>query len=201
MCLLLISAFLIVSADIDRSRFLEAPVSGSKIPAATGALIFLCAGSQDLFDEVKDTGLKVMGKASHFFNTQVGYGTRAKLVVNSLMGTMLAAFSESLALSESVGLDQSKMIEVIGQGSIQSPLYALKGPKMIVDDYDPNFALRHAVKDMTLASELANKAGVEFSIIHQAEELYRAACEDNELGVADDDFSAIYKKVQKDSKK
>lgn len=68
-------------------RFLEAPVSGSKGPAATGTLIFLCAGSNDLFNEIKDNGLNVMGKASHFFSTGVGAGTRAKLVVNSLMGT------------------------------------------------------------------------------------------------------------------
>ena len=86
-------------------RFLEAPVSGSKGPAANGSLIFLCAGSDALFSEIKDTGLKAMGKASHFFSPTVGYGTRAKLVVNSLMGTMLAAFGEGLALSEGMGLD------------------------------------------------------------------------------------------------
>jgi 3-hydroxyisobutyrate dehydrogenase-like beta-hydroxyacid dehydrogenase len=127
-------------------RFLEAPVSGSKGPAATGTLIFLCAGSEDLFNEIKDSGLKAMGKASHFFSTEVGYGTRAKLVVNSLMGTMLAAFGEGLALSESVGLDPNKMVEVIGQGAIASPMYNLKGPKMVVKDHAPNFPLKHAHK-------------------------------------------------------
>jgi 3-hydroxyisobutyrate dehydrogenase-like beta-hydroxyacid dehydrogenase len=57
------------------SRFLEAPVSGSKAPAANGVLIFLCAGSKDLFEEIKDTGLAAMGKASHFFGETVGFGT------------------------------------------------------------------------------------------------------------------------------
>jgi 3-hydroxyisobutyrate dehydrogenase-like beta-hydroxyacid dehydrogenase len=71
-------------------RFLEAPVSGSKVPAAMGALIFLCAGSEELFNEIEGTGLKAMGKASHFFGAEVGTGTRAKLVVNSLMGTMVS---------------------------------------------------------------------------------------------------------------
>lgn len=99
--------------------FLEAPVSGSKAPAANGQLIFLCAGSKSLFDAIVDNGLNAMGKASHFFSETVGFGTRAKLVVNSLMGTMVAAFSEALALAENTGLDPSKMIEVIGQGAIQ----------------------------------------------------------------------------------
>jgi 3-hydroxyisobutyrate dehydrogenase-like beta-hydroxyacid dehydrogenase len=180
-------------------RFLEAPVSGSKGPAAQGSLIFLCAGSQELFDEVKDNGLNAMGKASHFFSTTVGYGTRAKLVVNSLMGAMLAAFGEGLALSESVGLDPSIMIEVIGQGAIQSPMYNLKGPKMIVKDHAPNFPLKHAHKDMALACEMAKEAKVEFSVIEQAEKVYKEAREDADLDVADLDFSAVFETIHKKS--
>lgn len=152
----------------------------------------------DLFDQVKDNGLNAMGKASHYFG-KVGCGTRAKLVVNSLMGTMLAAFGEGLALSESVGLDPSKMIEVIGQGAIQSPMFDLKGPKMIASDHVVNFPLKHAHKDMALAKDMAAKAGVEFSVMAQAEKLFREAREDEELNVADKDFSAIYEKIHKES--
>jgi 3-hydroxyisobutyrate dehydrogenase-like beta-hydroxyacid dehydrogenase len=178
-------------------RFLEAPVSGSKGPAAQGTLIFLCAGCEDLFNEVKDNGLKAMGKASHFFGNDVGAGTRAKLIVNSLMGTMLAAFGEGLALAESVGLDPNKMIEVIGQGAVASPMFALKGPKMVVKDHAPNFPLKHAHKDMSLACSMAKKARVEYSVMDSAEKLYRDAREDKELNVSDEDFSAVYEKIKK----
>jgi 3-hydroxyisobutyrate dehydrogenase-like beta-hydroxyacid dehydrogenase len=180
-------------------RFLEAPVSGSKAPAANGSLIFLCAGSKDLFDETKDNGLNVMGKASHYFSTSVGKGTRAKLVVNSLMGTMLAAFGEGLALSESVGLDPLTMIEVIGQGAIMSPIYNLKGPKMLKKDHAPNFPLKHAHKDMALAVAMAKEANVEFSINSQAEKVYKEAREDTDLKIADEDFSAVYETIHKKS--
>jgi len=181
------------------ARFLEAPVSGSKVPAAMGSLIFLCAGSQSLHDEIVDTALKAMGKASHFFGTSVGYGTRAKLVVNSLMGTMVAAYGEGLALAESVGLNPSTMIEVISQGAIQSPVYALKGPKMIVKNHAPNFPLKHAHKDMKLASDMAKEAGVEFSVMDQAEMVFRKAREDEDLNVQDLDFSAVFEKIHKES--
>mmetsp|Transcript_3075 Transcript_3075/g.5439 ORF Transcript_3075/g.5439 Transcript_3075/m.5439 type:complete len:318 (-) Transcript_3075:141-1094(-) len=180
-------------------RFLEAPVSGSKGPAHQGSLIFLCAGSEELFNEVKDNGLKAMGKASHFFKTEVGYGTRAKLVVNSLMGTMLAAFGEGLALSEGMGLDPKTMIEVIGQGAIQSPMFTLKGPKMVVKDHAPNFPLKHAHKDMALACDMATSAGVEYSVMEAAEKLFRGAPEDSELNVSDEDFSAVFEKIHKES--
>ena len=140
-----------------------------------------------------------MGKASHFFATEVGAGTRAKLVVNSLMGTMMAAFGEGLAVAESVGLDPSKMIEVIGQGAIQSPMYNLKGPKMIAKDHAPNFPLKHAHKDMALASDMAKAAGVEFSVMDSAEKLLRAARDDEALKVADEDISAVFEKIHKES--
>ena len=141
-----------------------------------------------------------MGKASHFLNSEVGHGTRAKLVVNSLMGTMMAAFSEALILSEAVGLDGSKMIEVIGQGAIQSPVYALKGPKILKKDHAPHFPLKHAHKDMLLASKMAKAAEVEFSVNDAAEILFRSAREDTELDVAEKDFSAVSEQVRKESK-
>jgi 3-hydroxyisobutyrate dehydrogenase-like beta-hydroxyacid dehydrogenase len=91
------------------------------------------------------------------------------------------------------------MIEVIGQGAIASPVFALKGPKMIAKDHAPHFPLKHAHKDMALASEMARKAGVEFSVMDQAEKLYRAAREDPELKVADEDFSAVFERIHKES--
>jgi 3-hydroxyisobutyrate dehydrogenase-like beta-hydroxyacid dehydrogenase len=111
----------------------------------------------------------------------------------------LAAFGEALALTESVGLNPSKMIEVIGQGAVASPVFALKGPKMIAKDHAPHFPLKHAHKDMALASEMAKKAGVEFSVMDQAEKLYRAAREDPDLKVADEDFSAVFERIHKES--
>lgn len=117
----------------------------------------------------------------------------------SLMGTMVAAFGEALALSESVGVDPKKMIEIIGQGAIQSPVYGLKGPKMIVKDHAPNFPLKHAHKDMALASAMAKEAGVEYSVMDQAETLFRAARNDDELKLADLDFSAVFEKIHQES--
>jgi 3-hydroxyisobutyrate dehydrogenase-like beta-hydroxyacid dehydrogenase len=184
--------------NTNNRRFLEAPVSGSKVPAATGALVFLCAGAQDLFDEVQSTGLAAMGKASHFLNTKVGAGTRAKLVVNSLMGTMLAALAEGLVLGDKLGLNASTLLEIISQGAIATPMFALKGPKMVKQDHAPNFPLKHATKDMKLAADMAQGAQVEYSVMTAALDLYQSAQENAEW--ADQDFSAIMEQVRKQSK-
>ena len=180
-------------------KFLEAPVSGSKGPAHGGQLIFLCAGSKTVFDDsTVQSALNAMGKASHYFG-EVGKATRAKLVVNSLMGTMMAAFGESLALAESLELDGSKMLEVISQGAIATPMYGLKGPKMLKKDHAPNFPLCHAHKDMKLAVDAADSVGVEYSVTKVAEETFRKAREDEELEVANEDFSAVFESIHKKS--
>lgn len=172
----------------------------SNLRPRTGALIFLCAGSETVFNnEIVKSALDSMGKATHFFGTDVGRGTRAKLVVNSLMGTMMAAFSESLALSEAVGLDGNKMLEVFSQGAIATPMFALKGPKMLRKDHAPNFPLEHATKDMSLAVDMADSAKVKYSVTKCAEEQFKRARDDDELKIEKEDFSAVFEYVHKES--
>jgi len=181
--------------------YMEAPVSGSKGPAATGTLIFLCGGPRSLFDAIENDGLNAMGKASHFLGESVGVGTQAKLVVNSVMGTMLAAFSEGIALSQAMGLDGKTMVEIFGQGACAAPMYKLKGNKITESppDHGTNFPLKHAHKDMALASDLAEKHGIAYATNDAAEKIFKRARE-GEMGLQDLDFSAVFEQVFEDSK-
>jgi len=74
-----------IAADIAAKggKFLEAPVSGSKVPADTGTLIFLCGGDEAVYQQALP-GFKVMGKADFLFGP-VGSGSKMKLVVNMVM--------------------------------------------------------------------------------------------------------------------
>ena len=119
------------------AEFLEAPVSGSKAPAEQGALIFMAAGDEPLYARVKGP-LEVMGKA-HFFLGDVGAGAKMKLIVNSVMGSMMASFAEGLSLTEAAALDQDTLLQIISLGAINTPMYALKGPNMIKGCTRPRF--------------------------------------------------------------
>ena len=81
--------------------FLEAPVSGSKVPAETGTLIFLCGGDEAVHAQALP-GLEAMGKAN-FLLGPVGAGSKMKLVVNMIMGTMMSAFAEGESVADSPG--------------------------------------------------------------------------------------------------
>ncbi|CAJ1955441.1 unnamed protein product [Sphenostylis stenocarpa] len=166
--------------------FLEAPVSGSKKPAEDGQLIFLTAGDKNLYETVASL-LDVMGK-SKFYLGDVGNGAAMKLVVNMIMGSMMASFSEGLLLSEKVGLDPDVLVQVVSQGAISAPMYSTKGPSMIQSLYPTAFPLKHQQKDLRLALGLAESVSQSTPIAAAANELYKVA---KSHGLSDQDFSAV----------
>ncbi|KAK2653694.1 hypothetical protein Ddye_013550 [Dipteronia dyeriana] len=168
------------------ASFLEAPVSGSKKPAEDGQLIFLTAGDKSLYDTVAPL-LDIMGK-SRFYLGDVGNGAAMKLVVNMIMGSMMASFSEGLILSEKVGLDPDVLVEVVAQGAISAPMYKLKGPSMTKSLYPTAFPLKHQQKDLRLALGLAESVSQSTPIAAAANELYKVA---KSHGLSDQDFSAV----------
>lgn len=176
------------------ASFLEAPVSGSKKPAEDGQLIFLTAGDKSLFEKVGPL-LDIMGK-SKFYLGDVGNGAAMKLVVNMIMGSMMASFSEGLLLSEKVGLDPSVLVEVVSQGAISAPMYSMKGPSMVKSTYPTAFPLKHQQKDLRLALGLAESVSQPTPVAAAANELYKVA---KSRGLSDLDFSAVIEALKSNS--
>ncbi|XP_019259347.1 PREDICTED: glyoxylate/succinic semialdehyde reductase 2, chloroplastic-like [Nicotiana attenuata] len=131
--------------------------------------------------------LDIMGK-SRFYLGEVGYRAAMKLVVNMVMGSMMASFSEGSVLSEKVGLDPSVLVEVISQGAISAPMYATKGPSMVKSLYPTMFPLKHQQKGLRLALGLAESVSQPTPIAAATNELYEVA---KSHGLSDQDFSAV----------
>ncbi|RVX23657.1 Glyoxylate/succinic semialdehyde reductase 1 [Vitis vinifera] len=178
--------------------FLEAPVSGSKKPAEDGQLVILAAGEKALYDEAIPA-FDIMGKKS-FFLGQVGNGAKMKLVVNMIMGRkshcgkvryllvsrliwdvfdwclddsgkdMMNAFSEGLVLADRSGLNPHTLLDVLDLGGIANPMFRLKGPTMIQNNYSPAFPLKHQQKDMRLALALGDENAVSMPVAAAANE-------------------------------
>ncbi len=173
--------------------FLEAPVSGSKVPAEQGSLIFLCGGDEEVLENARPY-FNAMGKATHYFG-DIGEGTKMKLIVNGLMSNMLASLGESILLAEDQGLDTEKMIEVLSQGAMNNPMFSLKGPAMCDYNNSPfkaNFPLKHATKDLVFSiEELSNDRDLPIS--KAARNYYDKAITE---GYGDEDFAAVIKAIQ-----
>ncbi|MEW5313135.1 MAG: hypothetical protein WDW38_004726 [Sanguina aurantia] len=172
------------------ASFLEAPVSGSKAPAEQGKLIFLTAGDQALFDAVSGP-LASMGKAQYFLG-EVGAGAKMKLVVNMLLGSLMTSFAEALALGGKVGLKPADVLEVVGLGAAAAPMFAVKGPAMVVRSYSPAFPLKHQQKDLRLVLELGASVDQALPMAAAANGLFLTALHE---GHGDEDFSAVLEAV------
>jgi 3-hydroxyisobutyrate dehydrogenase-like beta-hydroxyacid dehydrogenase len=167
-------------------RFLDAPVTGTKGPAAKGELVFWVGGPEadvqacrPLFDLM---GRRVVHGGGY------GMGTSLKMVVNVLLAEAMLAFSEGMALGQSLGISQATLLEVLLGGPVVAPAVANKREKIERAEYEADFPLRWMHKDLHLAAVTAYEQGVALPMAAIAKEIYQQAIGS---GLGDQDFSAI----------
>ncbi len=169
-------------------RFLDAPVTGSKEPAAQGWLIFWVGGESADVEACRPL-LECMGKRIVHGGKQ-GKGAALKMVTNQLLGTTMGAFAEGLVLGRSLGLPLETLFEALLGGPAAAPFVATKRNRIETGNFeDADFRLRWLQKDLHLASVSAYETGVSLPLTNVAKEIYRFAIRD---GDGDKDFSAIY---------
>jgi 3-hydroxyisobutyrate dehydrogenase/glyoxylate/succinic semialdehyde reductase len=175
-------------AQVRGLRFIGAPVTGSKGQAALAKLVFWVGGeAADL--EASRPLLECMGnKIIHCGGP--GMGASLKMVMNQLLGTVMAAFAEGLVLGESLGLSRQVLFEALLNGPAAAPFLAVKRERIEKDNFEAaDFPLRWLQKDLHLASVSAYETGASMPLTNVAKEVYRLAIRG---GDGNKDFSAIY---------
>ncbi|QEM69351.1 NAD(P)-dependent oxidoreductase [Geobacter sp. FeAm09] len=187
-----VTARAVAGAVADRGgRFLEAPVSGTKKPAEDGTLIILAAGDRGLYDEAAPA-LDRMGKKRLYLGA-VGQGARMKLVVNAIMGGMVTALCEGVALGQKGGLDGAEILEALDAGALANPLFKGKGPMLLKGEYPTSFPLKHMQKDLRLAVALGDELGQPLHCIAAVNETFKRA---RMAGHADEDLAAVFQVIK-----
>jgi 3-hydroxyisobutyrate dehydrogenase len=166
--------------------FVDAPVLGTKQPAAEGKLVVMASGppqlrkhAQPIFDAVAQRTLWV-GEA--------GAGSRLKLVTNAWIVAVVEGAAETIALAEGLGLDPALFLEAIEGGPLDAPYGRMKAKAMIDRDFTPAFALKLATKDAMLADESAREHGLDLPALKAiSERMQQAVAEHGE-----EDLSAVY---------
>ncbi len=170
-------------------RFLDAPVAGSKAPAAAGQLTFLVGGDAADVAEAKPY-FDVMGQRVVHVGGQ-GMGTSLKIVFNSLLGGAMAAFSESMALGQALGLSQPVLLDFLLGSPAVPGIVTGKRARLEADAFgDADFPLQWMRKDLQLAAQTAYEQDVAMPMVNTAKEIYALAIR---YGLGEEDFSAIYR--------
>nr|WP_086938234.1 NAD(P)-binding domain-containing protein [Thaumasiovibrio occultus] len=96
-------------------RFVDAPVSGGIAGAKAGSLTFIVGGSNEDYLAAKAV-LHPMGQQV-LHAGDVGAGQLTKICNNLILGSVMAATCEGLALGQSLGLDPVVLSEIIHKSS------------------------------------------------------------------------------------
>jgi 3-hydroxyisobutyrate dehydrogenase len=146
-----------VSSIVEKERpdvlFLDAPVSGSKVPAEQGKLVIFASGSEKARPIVEPV-FDAIGQRTVWLGA-IGAGSRMKLVNNTLLAFSAEGVANSLALARRLGLDVRSVINAFEDGPLMSPWAAGKISRIQSNDYSPEFPLALALKDVHLALEQA----------------------------------------------
>jgi 3-hydroxyisobutyrate dehydrogenase len=173
----------------------DAPVSGGIAAANAGTLTFMVGGSDTAFARAEPI-LQAMGKAV-IHAGGLGAGQAAKICNNMMLGIHMIGTCEAFAMAERLGLDPQTFYDIASVSSGQSwsvtsycPVPGA-GPQSPADNgYQPGFAAALMLKDLRLAMEAADTAGVKAEMGERARQIYEAYVEGGNGGM---DFSGVIK--------
>ncbi len=166
-------------------HWVDAPVTGSKIGAENGQLIFIVGGANEPV-EYLDPLFKAMGKqVIHIGGT--GKGQAAKLGMNLMIALIYEGFAEAFTLVQKLGVEPHKFIELIQASMVRSGVTDYKAPFVLRRDYSPNFPLRLMHKDIHLMLEMAKENRVKLPALETVDEIYELSSEE---GWDDLDYAA-----------
>lgn len=157
----------------DGFQLIDAPVSGGVKGAVNGTLTIMVGGPEESFAFVREA-LEELGRTHHV--GEVGAGHALKALNNLLSATHLWVTSEAMVVGQRFGLDPSTMLAIFNASSGVSGSTQNKWPNFIIPEtYNSGFALQLMLKDMKIATGLANQLGASMSLGEGAVELWDQA--------------------------
>jgi len=173
-------------------QYVDAPMTGSKIAAEAGTLIFIVGGEERAIEKLKPlfaaTGKKI------FRMGEVSKGQAAKLVMNLQIALIYEGFAEALTLATKLGVDAPTLLPLIEASMVRSGVVDYKAPFVLKRDFSPNFPLRLMLKDLRLALDSAREVRVKLPGLETVEEIYDMAVED---GHENRDYAATLTLLEK----
>jgi 3-hydroxyisobutyrate dehydrogenase-like beta-hydroxyacid dehydrogenase len=174
------------------AEWVDAPMTGSKIGAGNGTLIFMVGGEDAVIQRLGPL-FAAMGKKI-FRMGETGKGQATKLAMNLQIAMIYEGFAEALTLATKLGVDAKQLVGLIDATMVKSGVVEYKAPFVLGRDFTANFPLRLMHKDIRLALEAAKEARVKLPGLETVEEVYEMATED---GHRDLDYAATLTLLEK----
>jgi 3-hydroxyisobutyrate dehydrogenase len=164
-----------LEADIRAAggRYVEAPVSGSRLPAQEGRLVAMLAGDESAVAGVRS----LLGPMCHatFVCGAVPDALLTKLAVNLFLITTVAGLTEAFHFAERHGLDRERFLAVLDAGPMASGVSRMKARKLRDGDFSVQAGVLDVLKNNQLIAAAARRSGLASPLLDVCHSLFAEA--------------------------
>jgi 3-hydroxyisobutyrate dehydrogenase len=166
------------------AAYVEAPFMGSRPAAEQRKTVFLEGGDASPVARAD----RVL---AHLSSSRRAVGSEAqaaalKLSFNVHVAITMQGICEGLNFARQAGLKDDDFFQVLSATALWSAFHSAKEPKLRAGDYAPQFSVKHMLKDVRLASELAREGSLPLGHAVR-QQLMRAA----EAGFSEEDMASL----------
>lgn len=129
---------------------LDAPVSGGDSGAKQATLSIMVGGDREIYEQCLPL-LSCMGTTTYM--GEAGCGQHTKACNQIAVAGAVAAMSEALVYAREHGLDESLMLDAIGTGAGGSWQIQHTAKRVLSEDFEPGFYIKHFIKDMHIIQD------------------------------------------------
>ncbi|KAB7615445.1 NAD-binding protein [Amylibacter sp. SFDW26] len=165
-------------------HYLDAPISGGSVKAASGDLSIMASGKKAAFDAARPA-LDAMAETVFELGDAAGAGSAMKAVNQMLAGVHIAAMAEAVTFGMTQGVDPAKTVEVITQCAGNSWMFENRAPHIVAADYTPRSSVNIWPKDLGIVLDVAKDASFSAPLTAAALQQFVAAAGSG-LGLEDD---------------
>lgn len=148
-------------------RFVDAPVARMPAAAVSGTLSIMVGGAAEDLAALMPWFRCMGSDITHCGG--IGSGQVVKILHNTVLIEAVQSLAEALATARSLGVEGAVLLDAIELGSADSRASRVQGRQALLPRHYPEdrFATRYALKDVSLALELAALAGLDASLAQQ----------------------------------
>jgi 3-hydroxyisobutyrate dehydrogenase len=172
--------------------YLDAPVSGGPEGAEQGTLTVMVGGKRSAWERVLPL-LGVLGETVEYLGPS-GSGSIAKLLNQYLVAVHSVAASEAMVTGAALGLDAEQLYRILKVSYGDSRMLRRHMEQFVLNrHFAPGGAVKYVHKDVRLANELLEMAGITQFMGQVAERAFASAMEQ---GLSDLDMSAVIQPLE-----
>lgn len=128
---------------------LDAPVTGGLKGAQQQSLTIMVGGDHATFKKAEPI-FSLLGKTILYMG-DAGQGQMAKMANQIAIAGQLAGLAEALSFAKHKKLNLPSILTMLGTGAAQSYSVTHYGPKMLNEDWQATFFIKHFLKDLRIA--------------------------------------------------